>query len=75
VTQKTTRFRFEKRLLGVRTARAGTATRTEADQLRRAAMALSFEGQRCVVTGGGRGMGKEYALLLAARGAKVVVNK
>jgi NAD(P)-dependent dehydrogenase (short-subunit alcohol dehydrogenase family) len=38
-------------------------------------MALSFEGQRCVVTGGGRGMGKEYALLLAARGAKVVVNK
>eukprot|EP01045_Picozoa_sp_COSAG04_P015595 COSAG04_NODE_1243_length_7587_cov_5.882078_4_plen_71_part_00 len=38
-------------------------------------MALDFTGQRCVVTGGGRGMGREYALLLAARGASVVVNK
>ena len=38
-------------------------------------MALSFEGQRAVVTGAGRGLGREYALLLAARGAKVVVNK
>jgi NAD(P)-dependent dehydrogenase (short-subunit alcohol dehydrogenase family) len=27
-----------------------------------------------VVTGGGRGLGREYALLLASRGAKVVVN-
>ena len=27
-------------------------------------MALDFTGQRCVVTGGGRGMGREYALLL-----------
>jgi NAD(P)-dependent dehydrogenase (short-subunit alcohol dehydrogenase family) len=27
-----------------------------------------------VVTGGGRGLGRSYALLLAARGAKVVVN-
>ena len=27
-----------------------------------------------VVTGAGRGLGKEYALLLASRGAKVVVN-
>ena len=36
---------------------------------------IRFDGQRCVVTGAGRGMGKEYALLLAARGAKVIVNK
>jgi NAD(P)-dependent dehydrogenase (short-subunit alcohol dehydrogenase family) len=27
-----------------------------------------------VITGGGRGLGREYALLLASRGAKVVVN-
>ncbi len=35
---------------------------------------LSFAGRVAVVTGGGRGLGREYALLLAARGAKVVVN-
>jgi NAD(P)-dependent dehydrogenase (short-subunit alcohol dehydrogenase family) len=28
----------------------------------------------CIVTGAGRGIGREYALLLAARGARVVVN-
>ncbi|MFV0316557.1 MAG: SDR family oxidoreductase [Microthrixaceae bacterium] len=28
----------------------------------------------CVVTGAGRGIGREYALMLAAEGAKVVVN-
>jgi NAD(P)-dependent dehydrogenase (short-subunit alcohol dehydrogenase family) len=27
-----------------------------------------------IVTGGGRGIGREHALLLASRGAKVVVN-
>ena len=27
-----------------------------------------------VITGSGRGLGREYALLLAARGARVVVN-
>jgi len=31
-------------------------------------------GRICVVTGAGRGIGREYALLLAAHGAKVVVN-
>src|SRR2546423_14225670 len=32
------------------------------------------EGRVCVVTGGGRGIGREYALMLAEHGAHVVVN-
>ncbi|HEY1974143.1 MAG TPA: SDR family NAD(P)-dependent oxidoreductase [Pseudonocardia sp.] len=35
---------------------------------------LGFSGRVAVVTGAGRGLGREYALALAARGAAVVVN-
>ena len=36
--------------------------------------ALSFEGQVAIVTGAGGGLGREHALALARRGAKVLVN-
>jgi len=37
-------------------------------------MPIDFDGKVAIVTGAGHGLGKNYALFLASRGAKVIVN-
>ena len=37
-------------------------------------MSLGFSGRTAIVTGAGHGLGRDYALELARRGAAVVIN-
>src|SRR5260364_281341 len=46
----------------------------ESNRKRRTHMAKSLQDKVIIVTGAGRGIGREIALLCAAEGAKVVVN-
>jgi NAD(P)-dependent dehydrogenase (short-subunit alcohol dehydrogenase family) len=47
---------------------------TGSDALRASGSSQQLEGRVAVITGGGRGIGREHALLFAAEGASVVVN-
>jgi len=43
-------------------------------QVKGTRMALNLEGKAGVITGAGKGLGRAYALALAARGARIIVN-
>ena len=59
---------------GISRFRARRFARPGMTQQREAHLAKSLEGKSIIVTGAGRGIGREIALLCAGEGAKVVVN-
>ena len=74
---KAVRFVFRKRYTDKERGFFGyfwKATPEPADELPVRDTTIRFDGKVAVITGGGRGLGRAYALAYAARGAKVLVN-